>query len=139
MSWTAARESMAENSEVRDDLRYTMNDEWAKAEGSNARVGITDHAQEQLTDIVFVELPKIGTKVRQGDVIGQVESVKTVAAVNAPVSGEIVEVNDKLEDAPQMFNESPYGDGWLAVIKMDDPSEYDRLMDAEGYRKKLSE
>ncbi len=98
---------MADNSEVRDDLKYTVNDEWAKAEGENVRVGITDHAQHQLTDIVFVELPKVGMKVRQGDVIGQVESVKTVAAINAPVSGEIVEVNEELEDAPQRFNESP--------------------------------
>lgn len=130
---------MADNSEVRDDLRYTMNDEWVKAEGGNVRVGITDHAQGQLTDIVFVELPKAGTKVRQGEVIGQVESVKTVAAINAPVSGEIVQVNEELEDAPQKFNESPYGEGWLAVIKMDDPSEYDGLLDADGYRKKLSE
>ena len=130
---------MADNSEVRDDLRYTVNDEWVKVEGGNARVGITDHAQGQMTDIVFVELPKVGTKVRRGDAIGQVESVKTVAAISAPVSGEIVEVNDGLDDAPQLFNESPYGDGWLAVIKMNDPSEYDGLLDADGYRKKLSD
>ncbi|HHT74759.1 MAG TPA: glycine cleavage system protein GcvH [Methanomassiliicoccaceae archaeon] len=130
---------MADNSEVRDDLKYTVNDEWAKAEGENVRVGITDHAQHQLTDIVFVELPKVGMKVRQGDVIGQVESVKTVAAINAPVSGEIVEVNEELEDAPQRFNESPYEDGWLAVIRMEDPSEYEGLLDAAGYREKLSE
>ena len=130
---------MADNSEVRDDLKYTVNDEWAKAEGENVRVGITDHAQHQLTDIVFVELPKVGMKVRQGDVIGQVESVKTVAAINAPVSGEIVEVNEELEDAPQRFNESPYEDGWLAVIRMEDPSEYEGLLDAAGYREKWSE
>ncbi len=130
---------MADNSEVRDDLRYTNNDEWAKAEDGNARVGITDHAQHQLTDIVFVELSKVGTKVRPGDVIGQVESVKTVAAISAPVGGEIVEVNAELEDAPQKFNESPYGDGWVAVIKMDDPSEYEGLLDAAGYRGKLNE
>ncbi len=130
---------MADNSEVRDDLKYTVNDEWAKAEGENVRVGITDHAQHQLTDIVFVELHKVGMKVRQGDVIGQVESVKTVAAINAPVSGEIVEVNEELEDAPQRFNESPYEDGWLAVIRMEDPSEYEGLLDAAGYREKLSE
>ena len=130
---------MADNSEVRDDLRYSISDEWAKVEGENVRVGITDHAQHQLTDIIYVELPKPGAKVRRGGVLGQVESVKTVAAITSPVSGEIVEVNEELENNPQKFNESPYGDGWVAVIRMDDPSEYEGLLDAAGYRRKLSE
>lgn len=130
---------MADNSEVKDGLRYTEGDEWVKVEGDNARVGITDHAQHQLTEIVYVELPKVGKKVEQGDVLGQVESVKTVAAVYAPVSGEVVEVNSALEDATQLVNESPYEGGWFAVIRMDDPSAPERLLDAAAYRKKTEE
>jgi len=130
---------MVDNSEVRDDLRYTEGDEWVRTEGANARVGITDHAQHQLTEIVYVELPKVGAKVKRGDVLGQVESVKTVAAVYAPVSGEVVEVNAALEDATQLLNESPYEEGWIAVIRMDDPASVDGLLDAAAYRKKIAE
>jgi len=130
---------MAEKSEVRDGLKYTENDEWAKAEGANVRMGITDHAQHQLTEIVFVDLPQAGKKVKKGDVIGQVESVKTVAAIYAPADGEIVEVNATLDDNTQLFNESPYDDGWFVVIKMDDPAALDALLDAEAYRNKLGE
>ncbi|NLI73540.1 MAG: glycine cleavage system protein GcvH [Euryarchaeota archaeon] len=130
---------MADNIEIREDLRYTTNDEWVKIENGNIRIGITDHAQQQLTDVVFVELPKLGTIVKRGDVIGQVESVKTVASINAPVNGEVIEVNERLDDLPHLFNESPYDEGWLAVIKMKDSSEYDDLLDADEYRKKLDE
>ncbi|NLK25175.1 MAG: glycine cleavage system protein GcvH [Euryarchaeota archaeon] len=130
---------MADKSEVREDLRYTEGDEWVKVEGANARIGITDHAQYQLTEIVFVELPSVGDKVKEGDVLGQVESVKTVASIHAPVSGEIVEVNAELEDATQLLNESPYEEGWVAVIKMDDPSSVEGLFDAAAYREKLGE
>jgi len=120
-------------SEIREGLRYTREHEWLKVEGENARVGITAHAQNELTDIVFVEVPEVGRKVRKGETIGAVESVKTVADVYSPVSGEVVEANSELEDAPQMINESPYERGWMAVIRMSDPDEVDDLMDASEY------
>lgn len=128
---------MADTSVVKDGLRYTADHEWISVEGGNARVGITDHAQNQLTEIVFIELPKQGKRVSKGDVLAQLESVKTVASVYAPVSGEVVEVNSVLEDQTQLINESPYESGWLAVIKMDDRSTADALMDADAYRKAL--
>jgi len=130
---------MADKSVVKDGLRYTVDHEWIMVEGANARIGITDHAQAELTEIVFVELPKKGSKCQRGDVLGQVESVKTVASVYAPVSGEVIEVNSALEDQTQLINESPYGDGWFAVIKMDDPSAPGKLLDAAAYRKVLGE
>lgn len=120
-------------SEIREGLRYTREHEWLKVEGENARVGITAHAQNELTDIVFVEVPEVGRKVRKGETIGAVESVKTVADVYSPVSGEVVEANSELEDAPQLINESPYERGWMAVIRMSDPDEVDDLMDASEY------
>ncbi|MBI0583457.1 MAG: glycine cleavage system protein GcvH [Methanomassiliicoccus sp.] len=128
---------MADKSVVKDGLRYTSDHEWVRIENGNARMGITDHAQAELTEIVFIELPKVGKKYKRGDVIGQVESVKTVASVYAPVGGEIVEVNSALEDQTQLINGSPYDDGWFAVIKMDDPARANELMDAAAYRKML--
>jgi len=124
---------------VPEDLRYTKEHEWVKSEGGTARIGITDHAQHELTDIVFVELPKIGKKVKQGEVLGVVESVKTVADVYSPVSGEVADVNSDLNDNPQFINGSPYEKGWFAIIKMENPSEVGRLMDAAAYRKTLDE
>jgi len=124
---------------VPEDLRYTKEHEWVNSEGGTARIGITDHAQHELTDIVFVELPKIGKKVKQGEVLGVVESVKTVADVYSPVSGEVADVNSDLNDNPQFINESPYEKGWFAIIKMENPSEVGRLMDAAAYRKTLDE
>jgi len=124
---------------VPEDLRYTKEHEWVKSEGGTARIGITDHAQHELTDIVFVELPKIGKKVKQGEVLGVVESVKTVADVYSPVSGEVADVNSDLNDNPQFINESPYEKGWFAIIKMENPSEVGRLMDAAAYKKTLDE
>ena len=124
---------------VPDGLRYTKEHEWVKSEGGMARVGITDHAQHELTDIVFVELPKIGKKVRKRELLGVVESVKTVADVYSPVSGEVIEANSILDDNPQLINESPYEKGWFAIIRMDDPSETKSLMDADAYRKMLGE
>lgn len=124
---------------VPDGLRYTKEHEWVKSEGGMARVGITDHAQHELTDIVFVELPKIGKKVRKGELLGVVESVKTVADVYSPVTGEAIEANSILDDNPQFINESPYEKGWFAIIRMDDPSETKLLMDADAYRKMLGE
>ncbi len=128
---------MADMSVVKDGLRYTADHEWVSVEDGNARVGITDHAQNQLTEIVFIELPRKGKKLKKGDVLAQLESVKTVASVYAPIGGEVVEVNSILEDQTQLINESPYENGWLAVIKMEDPSSVDALMDAATYRKVL--
>ncbi|MDW5563084.1 MAG: glycine cleavage system protein GcvH [Methanomassiliicoccus sp.] len=128
---------MADTSVVKDGLRYTTDHEWVSVEDGKARVGITDHAQAELTEIVFIELPKPGKKIKKGDVLAQLESVKTVASVYAPLSGEVIEVNSPLEDQTQLINESPYDDGWLAVIKLDDPAAADALMDAAAYRKSL--
>ena len=124
---------------VPEDLHYTKDHEWVKPEDGTARVGMTDHAQHELTDIVFVELPKVGKMVKQGEVLGVVESVKTVADVYSPVSGVVTEVNSDLIDNPQFLNESPYEKGWLAVVKMEDPSEIGRLMDATAYKGTLNE
>ncbi len=126
-------------SNVPDGLRYTKDHEWVKVEGDIALVGITDHAQEELTDIVFVELPKTGKKVKKGDVLGVVESVKTVSDIYSPVSGEVVDVNSPLDDAPGMINQEPYGKGWFAKVKMSDPSEVGQLMDASTYKKVIEE
>lgn len=121
-------------SRVPDDLRYTEEHEWVRLEGDRAVVGITDHAQEELTDIVYVELPAPGTEVTGGDEFAVVESVKAASEVYAPLSGEVVEVNGALEDRPELINEDPYGDGWIAVLRVADRGELDDLMDAEGYR-----
>lgn len=122
-------------SEVREGLRYSKDHEWVKVEGGNARVGISDHAQHQLTELAFIELPKKGQKVKVGEVLGIVESVKNTADVYSPVSGEVIEVNSTLEEDPQVINKSPYDQGWLAVMRLDDPSELDKLMDASTYKK----
>jgi len=122
-------------SEVREGLRYSKDHEWVKVEGGNARVGISDHAQHQLTELAFIELPKNGQKVNAGEVLGIVESVKNTADVYSPVSGDVIEVNSALEEDPQVINKSPYDQGWLAVIRLDDPGEVSMLMDAATYKK----
>jgi len=124
---------------VHPDLRYTKDHEWVKVEGKLARVGITDHAQTELTEIVFVELPAAGKEVTTGDVLGNVESVKTVSEVFAPVAGIVKESNGKLVDSPEFLNKDPYGQGWIAVLEMSDPSETSKLMSAEEYKKLLGE
>jgi len=121
------------------DLKYTKDHEWVKVEGKLAQVGITDHAQAELTEIVFVELPSIGKEVRVGEVLGNVESVKTVSEVFAPVSGTVKEANGKLVDSPELLNKEPYGLGWVAVIEMSDPGELASLMSADAYRKLIGE
>ncbi|MGF3554618.1 MAG: glycine cleavage system protein GcvH [Thermoplasmatota archaeon] len=121
--------------EVRNNLKYTETHEWLKLSGENAKIGITDHAQSQLTDIVFVELPKIGKEVKKGEELCVVESVKSVSEIYAPVSGKVVNINKKLEDAPEIINKSPYDDGWLVEIKIKDKTEIDSLLDAESYKK----
>ena len=117
-----------------DDRRYSKEHEWAKDNGDGTiTMGITDHAQELLTDIVFVELPEMGKKVEQMEPVAVVESVKSVSDVYSPVSGEVVEVNDILEEQPELINQDAFGEGWIARIKMDDPAELDNLMDAVSY------
>lgn len=120
------------------DRKYTKEHEWARADGGNTiTMGITDHAQELLTDVVYVELPAVGRKVKQMQPIAVVESVKSVSDIFAPVSGEVVEVNKALEATPEMINKDAFGEGWIAKIKMDAPSELDALMTAEGYEEHI--
>ncbi len=123
--------------EVRDDLKYTDTHEWLKLKGDTAIIGITDHAQTELTDIVFVELPEVGKEIKKGEELCVVESVKSVSEIYSPVSGKIVNVNEKLEDAPETVNEKPYDDGWLVELEIKDKSEIDVLIDAESYKKSL--
>jgi glycine cleavage system H protein len=117
------------------ELRYTREHEWAKVEGDRARVGITAFAQEQLGDVVFVELPKVGAKVTAMKTFGVVESVKAVSDLFAPVTGEVVEVNAELSKKPEVVNTDPYGQGWMLVIRMSTPREADGLMTAADYEK----
>ena len=121
-------------SNIPEALRYTKDHEWAKMEDGRARIGITDHAQQELTDVVFVELPRVGKVVKQGEPIGVVESVKAVSEIFAPLSGTVVEVNKVLEDRPEIVNKDPYGEGWIVVLQTADASEPNGLMDAAGYR-----
>lgn len=120
-----------------EDLRYTEDHEWAKLEGDAATIGVTDYAQEQLGDIVFVETPQPGDKFQKGDEFGTVESVKAVAELYMPVAGEVLLVNKALEDAPELLNKSPYTDGWIIRIKPDDLSHLGGLMDKGAYLKML--
>lgn len=122
---------------VPEDLLYTKEHEWVKVDGDIATVGITDFAQGELGDIVFVELPAVGTETAQMQVFGTIEAVKAVSDMFAPVSGEISEVNDKLGSEPEIINRDPYGDGWMIKIKLAKPSELDNLLDAEAYKKLL--
>ncbi|MBD3175916.1 MAG: glycine cleavage system protein GcvH [Armatimonadia bacterium] len=119
------------------ELKYTEEHEWVKVDGDTAAIGITSYAAEELGDIVFVDLPDTGTEVSKGDTFGTIESVKTVADLYAPVSGEITEINETLEDTPETVNESPYEKGWIVKIKMSDKSETDGMLSAEDYEKKL--
>jgi glycine cleavage system H protein len=121
--------------EVREDLKYTKSHEWIKIKDDIAVVGITDHAQAELTDIVFVELPEAGKEVKKGEELCVVESVKSVSEIYAPVNGKIAKVNSKLEDSPEIINESPYDDGWLVELEISDKSEVDSLLDAAEYKK----
>lgn len=115
------------------ELKYSEEHEWAKIEGNRVTIGITDFAQGELGDIVFVELPEVGDTIQFGDPFGSVESVKTVSELYAPVSGKVVEVNVNLVDAPEKVNESPYADGWMVVVEISDPSQLDQLWTAEKY------
>ncbi len=122
-----------------EDLRYTREHEWARKKGANLVVGITDFAQDQLGDVVYVELPDVGDQVKKGESFGVVESTKAVSELFAPVSGKVVEVNAPLSDAPETINEDPYEEGWLIQIEMTDPGELSDLLDAKAYGEYLAE
>ena len=121
------------------ELRYSEEHEWVKVEGNQARIGITDFAQDELGDIVFVELPEVGTELSANEPFGSVESVKTVSELYAPVSGKVVAVNEELEDAPELVNESPYEEAWMIVLELKDSGEVDNLLTAEQYEAMIKE
>lgn len=125
--------------ELPEDLKYTREHEWVAIEGSVATIGITDHAQEQLGDVVFVELPGVGDRIEKADAFGVVESTKAVSDVYAPLSGEVSEVNDDLPDNPELINEDPYGDGWMVKVTIGDKADLEDLMTADEYRKFIEE
>jgi glycine cleavage system H protein len=120
--------------EFPDELKYTEQHEWARVEGNVVRVGITDFAQDALGDVVYVDVPEVGTEVQANEPFGEVESTKSVSDVYAPVTGRVVERNAELADSPQLVNDSPYGDGWMIAIEPADPSEMEGLLDAGAYR-----
>ncbi|MFD1020470.1 glycine cleavage system protein GcvH [Thalassobacillus hwangdonensis] len=121
------------------DFRYSEEHEWVKVEGEKVRIGITDFAQSELGDIVFVELPEVGEEIEADEPFGSVESVKTVSELYAPLSGKVVEVNEDLEDSPEFVNESPYEKAWMIVVEPSDDSEMDELMDADQYAEMIQE
>ncbi|EJG0132354.1 glycine cleavage system protein GcvH [Staphylococcus pseudintermedius] len=124
---------------VPSGLKYSKEHEWVKVEGNTAIIGITDFAQSELGDIVFVELPEVEDELTEGETFGSVESVKTVSELYSPVSGEVVAVNENLEDAPEAVNESPYEEAWMVKVELKDESELDALLDAAGYEKMIGE
>ncbi|TFJ91758.1 glycine cleavage system protein GcvH [Lentibacillus salicampi] len=115
------------------DLFYTKEHEWVKKEDGNVRIGITDFAQDELGDIVFVEMPEVGDEIGADEPFGSVESVKTVSELYAPLSGKVLEVNEELEDSPEFVNESPYDKAWMVVVEPSNPSDVDQLLSAEQY------
>jgi len=119
--------------EVREGMMYTETHEWVKREGKRARIGITDYAQQNLTDVVYVDLPQVGKEIKKGEALASIESVKSVSDVYSPVIGKIVEVNSRLNDEPELVNKSPYDDGWLVVMEL--KGEPEGLMDAKAYAK----
>ena len=121
-----------------DDLKYHTEHDWARIDGDTATLGITWYAQDQLGEVVFFDPPAVGTTIAKDSPYAEVESVKAVSDAIAPLSGEIVEVNEALKDSPEQINEDSYGEGWLVKIKLADPSEADSLLDAESYRSSLS-
>ncbi len=128
-------------SNVPSELKYLSSHEWVRleADGETAVIGITDHAQELLGDVVFVELPEVGAELAAGDEAGVVESVKAASDIYAPVTGEVLEINEDLEDAPETINADAYNDGWFFKLKISDPAELDDLLDAEGYAASIEE
>ncbi len=124
---------------VPSGLKYSKEHEWVKVEGNTAIIGITDFAQSELGDIVFIELPEVEDELTEGETFGSVESVKTVSELYSPVSGKVVAVNENLEDAPEAVNESPYEEAWMVKVELKDESELDALLDAAGYEKMIGE
>ena len=122
-----------------DDLRYTQDHEWIRRKGDQGVVGITHHAQAQLGDVVFVELPAVGRKLKAGESFGSVESVQAVSELYSPITGEVVEVNAALAKKPESVNADPYGEGWMIVVRLTSPSEVDGLMDAAHYRQSIGQ
>jgi glycine cleavage system H protein len=120
---------------IPEDLRYSTDHEWIRVEGGQIRIGITDYAQDALGDVVFVELPEVGTVVAAAASLSEVESTKSVSDIFAPVGGTVAEVNADLADAPERLNEDPYGEGWICLIDVADPAELDGLLSADDYRK----
>jgi len=118
---------------IPEELKYTKDHEWARIEGDVATIGITDYAQSELGDIVYVELPEVGLETKQMESFGTIEAVKAVSDLFAPLSGEVVKINDKLSDNPEIMNKDPYGDGWIIKIKLSDKGELDSLLDKEKY------
>jgi glycine cleavage system H protein len=125
--------------EIPDDLRYSDDDEWARRDDDSITVGITDYAQQQLGDIVFIELPEAGSTIDKGEPFGVIESVKAVSDLCAPISGVIGEVNEALMDRPEITNEDCYGEGWILLVEGTDNEEYESLLDAPAYRKHVEE
>ena len=121
------------------DLRYTAEHEWVEIDGNIATIGITDWAQGELGDIVFVELPEVGFEAVQGEAFGTIEAVKAVSDLYSPVTGKVVEINTGLDDDPMVINRDPYDEGWMIKVEMTDPSEVDNLLDASGYKNLISQ
>lgn len=119
---------------VPEDLRYTSDHEWARLEGGRIRVGITDYAQDSLGDVVYVQLPEPGLSVTGGESFAEVESTKSVSDIYAPLTGTVVEVNGDLTDNPQRLNEDPYGEGWLCIVELNDPTNFGELLSAQAYQ-----
>jgi len=124
---------------IPDDLRYSADHEWVKVEGKQAVIGITDYAQQELGDIVYLELPDVGAEVVMEEEVTEIESTKTTSPVLAPVSGIIIEVNEELRESPQLINEDPYGKGWIAILKMTNSDDLDSLMSAKEYEEHITE
>jgi glycine cleavage system H protein len=122
-----------------EDLKYTQEHEWARIEGDRAVIGITDYAQDALGDIVYVDIPPVGTTVNAGETFGEVESTKSVSDIYSPVSGTIAERNEQLDKSPEIINSDPYGQGWLVVVEATDAGELDELMDADAYAEMVAE
>jgi len=125
--------------EIPRELRYTQEDEWVRIEGERLVIGVTDYAQQQLGDVVFLELPDVGTNIERGEAFGVIESVKAVADLFGPVTGSVAEVNALLTDQPELVNSDCYGDGWMLVIEPDDPAEIETLLSATAYQQHVKD
>jgi len=125
-------------SNIPENLRYSKDHEWVKVDGDTAAIGITDYAQHALGDVVYIDMPRVGDKLGAHEAFGSVESVKAVSEIFTPIAGEIVEVNDALNDTPEAVNNDPYGDAWMIKVKMDNPGDADGMLSAEEYEEYLS-